>query len=75
MKESYRLRTLVKCLQLARLLADRQTLPTWSEMARELGVCKRTARRYVAALEEARWPVPAQRLPYGERQARHEVAV
>lgn len=53
-----RYKPLVRCLRLASFLAGRQRLPAFTVMAQELGVCERTIRRYLASLEEARWPLP-----------------
>jgi predicted DNA-binding transcriptional regulator YafY len=50
---------LIRCLRLVRFLEGRRHLPSLSVMARELGVCERTIRRYLAALEEAYWSLPA----------------
>jgi predicted DNA-binding transcriptional regulator YafY len=70
---------LVRCLRLARYLEGRRYLPTLDAMAHELRVHQRTVRRYVAALEEAQWPVPAPRpkghecddAPFAERAKPH----
>ena len=64
-----RCQPLVRCLRLARYLDGRRYLPTAGEMAREVGVCERTVWRYVTALEEAQWPLPA---PRGNSQAEVE---
>lgn len=53
-----RYRPLTRCLRLAAFLGGRRRLPTFKVMARELGVCERTVRRYLESLEEARWPLP-----------------
>lgn len=43
---------------LIRLLEGRRYMPTRAELARQLGLSKRSITRYVNALEEAHWPLP-----------------
>ena len=43
---------------LIRLLDGRRYMPPHADLARELGVCRRTVRRYLDAIEHAGWPLP-----------------
>lgn len=53
-----RLDAIIKALQLLRLLEGRRVRPTAVEVAAELGVSERTARRYFAACHAVGMPMP-----------------
>lgn len=52
-------RALVRCLRLHQRLQANHRCPPLKDLAREHGVCERTIRRDLAALEEAYYQVPA----------------
>ena len=47
-----------RAIAFIRALQGYRYMPSWTRLANEVGVCERTARRYVQALEEAGWPLP-----------------
>lgn len=50
--------TLVRCLMIWRRVEGRRVCPSLRVLAAEHGVCERTIRRDLEALQEARLPVP-----------------
>lgn len=58
MTDDSRCRTLRRALRLATRLQGATRMPPLVELARECGVCVRTIRRDLYALQAAGWPTP-----------------
>lgn len=54
----HRGRQTLRLIRLMALLERKSVRPTVPTLAREIGVCERTIKRYLATLTEAHYPMP-----------------